>query len=82
MEASSKLPSNHSFGTAFDINSDTNPQGKKPPAVGQPGSVRELVPIFEKHGFKWGGQFPDTGWNAFRSYQNSCKRCSHGATIG
>jgi hypothetical protein len=51
-------PSNHSFGTAFDINSDTNAQGKTPPAVGQPGSVRELVPIFEKHGFRWGGLFP------------------------
>jgi D-alanyl-D-alanine carboxypeptidase-like protein len=53
-----QTPSNHSFGTAFDINSDFNPQGKKPPAVGQPGSVRELVPIFEKHGFRWGGTFP------------------------
>ncbi len=53
-----QTPSNHSFGTAFDINSDFNPQGKKPPAVGQPGSVRELVPIFEKHGFRWGGLFP------------------------
>ncbi|HKU75252.1 MAG TPA: M15 family metallopeptidase [Pyrinomonadaceae bacterium] len=53
-----QTPSNHSFGTAFDINSDFNPQGKKPPAVGQPGSVRELVSIFEKHGFRWGGQFP------------------------
>ena len=53
-----QTPSNHSFGTAFDINSDTNPQGKKPPAVGQAGSVRELVPIFEKHGFRWGGLFP------------------------
>ena len=53
-----QTPSNHSFGTAFDINSDFNPQGKKAPAVGQPGSVRELVPIFEKHGFRWGGLFP------------------------
>lgn len=53
-----QAPSNHSFGTAFDINSDSNPQGKKPPAVGQKGSVRELVPIFEKHGFRWGGLFP------------------------
>jgi hypothetical protein len=52
-----ETPSNHSFGTAFDINSDFNPQGKTPPAVGKPGSVRELVPIFEKHGFRWGGEF-------------------------
>lgn len=53
-----QTPSNHAFGTAFDINSEFNAQGRKPPAVGQPGSVRELVPIFEKHGFKWGGTFP------------------------
>jgi hypothetical protein len=52
-----QTPSNHSFGTAFDINSDFNPQGKTPLAVGKRGSVRELVPIFEKHGFKWGGGF-------------------------
>jgi len=52
-----KTPSNHSFGTALDINSDFNRQGRKPAAVGERGSVRELVPIFEKHGFKWGGQF-------------------------
>jgi D-alanyl-D-alanine carboxypeptidase-like protein len=50
-------PSNHSFGTAFDINSDFNQQGKVPPAIGKLGSVRELVPIFEKHGFRWGGEF-------------------------
>src|SRR5215207_3138289 len=43
-----KTPSNHSFGTALDINSDFNAQGRIPPAVGQRGSVRELVPIFEK----------------------------------
>jgi D-alanyl-D-alanine carboxypeptidase-like protein len=53
-----QTPSNHSFGTAFDINSDFNPQGSKPVAVGKLGSLRELVPIFEKHGFKWGGLFP------------------------
>jgi len=52
-----KTPSNHSFGTALDINSDFNAQGRKPPAIGERGSVRELVPIFEKHGFRWGGQF-------------------------
>lgn len=51
-------PSNHAFGTAFDINSEFNPQGSKPLAVGHRGSVRELVPIFERHGFKWGGGFP------------------------
>lgn len=52
-----QTPSNHAFGTAFDINSESNAQGAKPPAIGQSGSVRELVPIFEKHGFNWGGTF-------------------------
>jgi len=50
-------PSNHSFGTAFDINAGFNAQGHTPAAGGKKGSVRELVPIFEKHGFKWGGNF-------------------------
>jgi hypothetical protein len=50
-------PSNHSFGISFDINNEFNPQGVKPPAIGKPGSLRELVPIFEKFGFRWGGNF-------------------------
>jgi hypothetical protein len=50
--------SNHAFATALDINDEFNQQGDTPAAVGKKGSVRELVPIFEKHGFKWGGFFP------------------------
>jgi hypothetical protein len=50
-------PSNHSFGISFDINNEFNPQGVNPPAIGKPGSLRELVPIFEKFGFRWGGNF-------------------------
>lgn len=50
-------PSNHSFGTAFDINADFNGQGNPPAPIGSRGSVRELVPIFERHGFRWGGLF-------------------------
>lgn len=53
-----RTPSNHSFGTAIDINSEFNGQGVIPPPVGARGSVLELVPIFERHGFKWGGRFP------------------------
>ncbi len=52
-----QTPSNHAFGTAIDLNAEFNGQGDKPPAIGKKGSVRELVPIFEKHGFKWGGDF-------------------------
>jgi len=51
-------PSNHAFGTAFDINSEFNGQGHAPAALGRRGSVLELVPILERHGFKWGGRFP------------------------
>jgi len=52
-----RSPSNHAFGTAFDLNEAANPLGASPPAVGRPGSVRELVPLFEQHGFAWGGHF-------------------------
>lgn len=50
-------PSEHTFGCAFDINVQWNGLGVTPPRSGLRGSVRELVPIFEKHGFLWGG-----GW--------------------
>lgn len=57
VRGSTRTPSNHSFGTAFDINVRWNGMGREPAAVGSYGSVRELVPIFEKHGFRWGGEF-------------------------
>ena len=49
--------SNHSFGTAFDINVPWNQLGSVPALVGQKGSVRELVPIANQNGFYWGGHF-------------------------
>lgn len=49
--------SNHSYGTAFDINVKWNGLNKTPALVGQLGSVRELVPIANKWGFYWGGHF-------------------------
>lgn len=49
--------SNHSFGSAFDINADLNPMGTTPLLVGRRGSVRKLVPIANAHGFYWGGHF-------------------------
>lgn len=51
--------SNHAFGTAFDINAAENRLGTLPALVGKVGSVRELVPIANKHGFFWGGHFSD-----------------------
>jgi len=49
--------SNHSFGTAFDINVPWNWLGARPALVGKEGSIRELVPIANDHGFYWGGHF-------------------------
>jgi hypothetical protein len=49
--------SNHSFGSAFDINVPWNLLGAVPALVGQKGSVRELVPIANDNGFYWGGHF-------------------------
>ena len=49
--------SNHAFGSAFDINADTNPLGQRPPLVGRRGCTRELVSLAHKWGFFWGGHF-------------------------
>lgn len=49
--------SNHAYGTAFDINAAWNPLGARPALVGKRGSVRELVPIAQDHGFAWGGHY-------------------------
>ena len=49
--------SNHSYGSAFDINVQWNYLGTEPARVGAEGSVRELVPFAHKHGLYWGGHF-------------------------
>lgn len=49
--------SNHSFGSAFDINVAWNPLGALPALVGQKGAVRELVQLANQNGFYWGGHF-------------------------
>ncbi len=51
--------SNHAYGSAFDINASTNPLGARPPLVGEPGCVRELVQIANEWGMFWGGHFKD-----------------------
>jgi spore coat assembly protein SafA len=53
----SKPLSSHSWGVAVDINHQWNPYGGTPAPKGSKGSVKELVPIFEKYGFYWGGNF-------------------------
>lgn len=49
--------SNHSWGTAFDINARWNPYGQVPAAPGSLGSTCELVSIAYECGFYWGGWF-------------------------
>lgn len=49
--------SNHSYGTAFDINVAQNGLNKTPAMIGEIGCVRELVPIANECGFYWGGHF-------------------------
>ena len=49
--------SNHAFGSAFDINASFNNLGTRPALVGRIGSVRELVPLANQHGFFWGGHY-------------------------
>jgi hypothetical protein len=57
VRGSTKVLSNHAFGTAFDINASFNPRGTRPALVGRKGCVRELVTIANAHGFYWGGHF-------------------------
>jgi hypothetical protein len=49
--------SNHSWGTAFDINIHQNMLGNVPALVGARGCVRELVAIANANAFFWGGHF-------------------------
>jgi peptidoglycan hydrolase-like protein with peptidoglycan-binding domain len=49
--------SNHSFGSAFDIDASWNAYGTQPALVGNKGSVRQLVEIANNNGFYWGGHF-------------------------
>jgi hypothetical protein len=49
--------SSHALGLAFDINYDNNRSGFAPPYQDEAGSVRDLVPIFQKYGFTWGGSW-------------------------
>lgn len=57
IRGASYTPSEHTFGTAFDINVAWNGLNRTPAPKGTKGSVYELVPIFEKWGFRWGGNF-------------------------
>lgn len=57
VRGSKRTLSNHAFGSAFDINYPWNKLGQVPALIGEKGTVRELVPIANRHGFYWGGHF-------------------------
>jgi hypothetical protein len=49
--------SKHAYGLAIDFNAGWNALNTIPALKGREGSVRELVPIANQHGFFWGGHF-------------------------
>jgi hypothetical protein len=49
--------SNHAFAVAIDLNMTWNGLGKQPALVGEKGSLRQMVSIFESWGFYWGGWY-------------------------
>jgi hypothetical protein len=49
--------SSHSWGIAIDLNVAWNGYGKVPARIDEQGTVRRIVPIFNAHGFAWGGHF-------------------------
>ena len=51
--------SRHAWGAAIDINPDQNRLAARPARPGQHGSLYDLVPIMNKHGFWWGGHARD-----------------------
>lgn len=59
-------PGSHAFGIALDLNAATNRLGTGGAPIGAKGSLIELVPIFEKHGFYWGGRFARPDPNHFQ----------------
>lgn len=55
--------SNHAYASAFDLNVPGNGLRRQPALVGQPWSVRELVPLATKFGFYW------LGWSGYPASQ-------------
>ncbi len=46
----------HALGLAFDLNPEHYPLGAREALhFGQPGGLREMAPLFARHGFQWGG---------------------------
>lgn len=54
---STSSPSNHTFGTAFDINAAWNGFRRPPAAVGAKGDLHAVAKVFKAFGFTWGGDW-------------------------
>jgi D-alanyl-D-alanine carboxypeptidase-like protein len=63
--------SNHSWGTAFDLNAPWNRMGTRGADLGRQGSTRQLIPLALKFGFLNGVQFADPYCDAmhFEAFQ-------------
>ena len=71
--------SRHSYGIAFDLNPLHNRLSHPPAQSHEPGTVLRLVPIFERHGFAWGGNFRRTDAMHFEATGEQDKESdSHG----
>lgn len=57
VRGSSTQLSNHSYGSAFDINMQWNALNTQPALCGQKGSVRELAALASQFGYYWGGHY-------------------------
>lgn len=72
--AGTSIPSNHSWGTAVDINAPVNPR-KRPLTTNIPRAVREM---WKSQGFRWGGDFktsvPDPMHFEFTGSVADCRR--------
>ena len=57
IRGSTRTPSEHSFGTALDLNAGWNGLGLTPARVGEKGDLHAIAAIFKKWGFEWGGDW-------------------------
>lgn len=57
IRGSTASPSEHSFGTALDLNAPWNGLGRTPAKEGTEGSMHEVAAVFKRHGFEWGGDW-------------------------
>ncbi|MBI5832823.1 MAG: M15 family metallopeptidase [Armatimonadetes bacterium] len=61
--------STHAWGAAVDFNCDWNGYGDEPAKRGDQGSLREIVGVFQKCGFAWGGHFRRPDGMHFEPYR-------------